>query len=330
MLSRVADSIFWMSRYLERAENVARFIDVNLNLTLDLGESIGEQWDPLVATTGDHAAFRERFGVATQENVLAFLTFDAKNPNSILSCLRSARDNARTVRENISAAMWEEVNKFYLTVRGAAVGGGVLDSPYDFYNQIRLSSNLLVGIMDSTMSRGEGWHFARMGRLLERADKTSRILDVKYFILLPHSSDVGTQLDVVQWSALLKSASALEMYRQRRGRITPDQVADFLILDRDFPRSAHFCLLKSEESLHTVTGTPIGTFKNAAEQRLGRLRSELDYLHVQDIIEQGMHEFIDSFQNKLNRVGDAVLETFFAPPRPAGQSQTQTQTQRIA
>ncbi|MBL9123127.1 MAG: alpha-E domain-containing protein, partial [Planctomycetaceae bacterium] len=176
MLSRVADSIFWMSRYLERAENVARFIDVNLNLTLDLGDSLGEQWEPLVATTGDHADFRERYGSATQQNVLSFLTFDSKNPNSILSCLRGARDNARTVRENISSAMWEEVNKFYLTVRGAAAGGGMLDSPYDFYNQIRLSSNLLVGIMDSTMSRGEGWHFARMGRLLERADKTSRIL----------------------------------------------------------------------------------------------------------------------------------------------------------
>lgn len=330
MLSRVADSIFWMSRYLERAENVARFIDVNLNLTLDLGESLGEQWEPLVATTGDHAGFRERFGVASQKNVLEFLTFDGKNPNSILSCLRSARDNARTVRENISASMWEEVNKFYLTVRGAAVGGGVLDSPYDFYNQIRLSSNLLVGIMDSTMSRGEGWHFARMGRLLERADKTSRILDVKYYILLPTSSDVGTQLDAVQWSALLKSASALEMYRQRRGRITPAQVADFLILDRDFPRSAHFCLLKSEESLHTVTGTPVGTFKNAAEQRLGRLRSELDYLHIQDVIELGLHEFIDAFQNKLNRVGDAVLETFFAPHPAATLGHSQTQTQRIA
>ncbi len=330
MLSRVADSIFWMSRYLERAENVARFIDVNLNLTLDLGDSIREQWEPLVVTTGDHADFRERYGAATQEKVLAFLTFDDKNPNSILSCLRSARDNARTVRENISAAMWEEVNKFYLTVRGAAAGGGLLDSTYDFYNQIRLSSNLLVGIMDSTMSRGEAWHFARMGRLLERADKTSRILDVKYYILLPQSSDVGTQLDVVQWSALLKSASALEMYRQRRGRITPAQVADFLLLDRDFPRSTHFCLLKSEESMHLVTGTPLGTFKNAAEQRLGRLRSELDYAHIQDIIEQGLHEFIDSFQTKLNRVGDALIETFFAMRPVAGFGQSQTQSQRIA
>lgn len=330
MLSRVADSIFWMSRYLERAENVARFIDVNLNLTLDLGDSIGEQWEPLVATTGDHADFRQRYGGATQESVLAFLTFDAKNPNSILSCLRAARANARTVRENISAAMWEEINKFYLTVRGAAAGGGQLDSPFDFYNQIRLSSNLLVGIMDSTMSRGEAWHFARLGRLLERADKTSRILDVKYYILLPHSADVGTQLDVVQWSALLKSASALEMYRQRRGRITPAQVVDFLVLDRDFPRSMHYCLLKSEESLHTITGTPIGTFKNPGEQRLGRLRSELDYLHVQDIIGQGLHEFIDAFQNKLNRVGDAILETFFAPRPMSSFGPSQTQSQRIA
>src|SRR5580692_10491692 len=132
MLSRVADSVFWMSRYVERAENVARFIDVNLFLSLDLGAGHGSQWAPLVYTTGDHTGFFDRFKDFTQEQVIEFLAFDPKNPNSILSCLRSARENARTVREMISSAMWEEINKFYLMVRSAANGRGALEPGFEF------------------------------------------------------------------------------------------------------------------------------------------------------------------------------------------------------
>jgi len=311
MLSRVADSVFWMARYLERAENVARFIDVNINLTLDLGESIDAQWQPLVDITGDHAAFAQRFGTPIRENVWEFLTFDRENSNSILSCLRTARENARTIRENIPSVMWEEINKFYLMVRGAATGDS-LDNPGEFLDEVKLSSHLIQGITDSVMSHNEAWHFARMGRLLERADKTSRILDVKYFILRPIAAEVGTPLDVIQWSALLRSASALQMYRKARGRILPAQVADFLILDRDFPRSLHFCLIKAEESLHAITGSAGRTFQNAAEQQLGRLRSELDFAHIEDIIREGLHEFVDRFQQSLNQVGDTIHQTFFA------------------
>lgn len=312
MLSRVAESVFWMMRYIERAENVARFIDVNLNLTLDLGESIDEQWAPLVYTTGDHDAFRAKHGTPTRENVLEFLTFDRENRNSILSCLHTARENARTIRENLPSILWEEINKFYLFVRGAATGGTVEHRPSEFLEEVKLASHLILGITDSTMSHGEAWHFARMGRLLERTDKTSRILDVKYFILLPSAAEVGTPLDVIQWSALLKSASALEMYRKSRGRITPAHVADFLILDREFPRAMHFCLIKAEESLHCITGSAEGTFQNSAEQQLGRLRSEFDFAHMDDIILEGLHEFVDRFQGKLNLVDDAIFETFFA------------------
>lgn len=317
MLSRVANSIFWMNRYIERAENVARFIEVNLHLTLGLDNGFANQWEPLVITTGDHASFVERYGAATQKNVIDFLTFDKENPNSILSCLNAARENARSVREIISSAMWLELNKFYLTVRGASHGGWSVSRAHDFFDQIIVSSHLLAGISDATMSHGEAWHFARMGQLLERADKTSRILDVKYFILLPRLQDVGTPLDTIQWAALLKSASALEMYRKSRGRISPAAVADFLILDRHFPRSIRFCLLGAEDSLHRITGSDPGTFCNKAEQRLGRLRAEFDYTQVGDIIDQGLHEYLDHFQTKLNQVGDAISETFFAP-RPVG------------
>ncbi len=318
MLSRVADCVFWMSRYIERAENAARFVDVNLNLTLDLGGTLANQWDPLIYTTGDHEGFYKRYGTANQKNALAMLTFDEENHNSILSCLKFARENARTVREIIAAPVWEELNKFYLMVKDAARNGKAADNPFDFFSQVRRSGQLIVGIMEATMLRGEAWHFSQMGRLLERADKTSRILDVKYFILLPSLADVGTPLDSIQWSALLKSASALEMYRKRHGRITPDEVAEFLILDAEFPRALRFCLRGAEESLHAVTGTPPTSFRNQAERRLGQLRSELDYAQIADIIKQGLHEFIDNFQNKLNLVGEAIHSTFFAQRPLAG------------
>ncbi len=311
MLSRVADSIYWMSRYVERAENVARFIDVNLNLSLDLGPDAPHQWDPLIYTTGDEEDFYSRYGEATQSNVLAFLTFDPKNPNSILSCLRGARENARTVREMISSTMWEELNKFFLLVRDASPQQ-VVAAPFEFFHQIRQAGYVLEGSTEATMSHGEAWHFRRLGRLLERADKTSRILDVKYFLLLPSVGDVGTSLDTTQWAALLKSASALEAYRKVQGRIAPASVAQFLLLDRDFPRAVYFCLLRAEQSLLTITGGTAGTHSNIAEQRLGRLRAEFDYMTMDEIIARGLHEFIDSLQKQINDVGNAVFETFFA------------------
>jgi uncharacterized alpha-E superfamily protein len=328
MLSRVAECVFWMARYVERAENVARFIDVNQNLSLDLGASVGEQWAPLVYTAGDWAAFQERKQPATRENVLHFLMFDRNNSNSIWSCLHRARENARAVREVISSAMWEEINKFYLLVREAAGDEDLLAQPYDFYAQVKRASHLHVGITEATMSHGEAWHFARLGRLLERADKTSRLVDVKYFILLPTVRLVSSPLDVVQWSALLKSASALEMYRRAHGRITPTKVADFLVLDCQFPRSMRFCLMQAEQSLREITGNTGGGFRGKAEQRLGRLRADLVYATIEDIIDRGMHEFIDEFQTRLNQVGAAIHENFFAaratPTRPPSQSQRQT------
>jgi uncharacterized alpha-E superfamily protein len=315
MLSRVADSIFWMSRYIERAENVARFIEVNMHLALDLGTegvSIADQWRPLIVTTGDEERFAKLYGAPDQRAAITFLAFEDRNPNSILSCLRAARENARTVREMISSSMWEELNKFFLMVCSARTAPGLLDNAYEFFKQVKLASHLLEGITVATMSHGEAWHFARMGRLVERADKTSRILDVKYYTLLPTVSEVGTPLDTVQWSALLESASALEMYRKRFGRITPVDVADFLILDPEFPRAIHFCLIKSEESLLAITDGQRGRFHTLAEKRLGRLRSEFDYTQVGEIIDRGLHEFIDDFQSQLNLVGDAIHETFFA------------------
>ncbi len=312
MLSRVADSIYWMCRYIERAENVARFIDVNLHLVLDLVILQHEQWVPLIKVTGDDKLFMKRYGQVNQRNVIQFLTFDREYPNSILSCLSTARENARSIREIISSEMWEQVNKFYLLVRDAAENREVFDRPHDFFDEVKRNSHLFTGLTLDTMSHGEGWHFGRLGRLIERADKTSRILDVKYFILLPRVEYVGTPYDNIQWSALLKSASGLEMYRKRYHRISPRQVVEFLIFDQEFPRAVAYCLKKADESLHCISGTNIGTYGNLAERRLGRLSVDLHFTDAETVLHSGVHEFLDHFQLKLNEVGEAIFETFFA------------------
>ena len=202
MLSRVAESVYWMNRYVERAENVARFIDVNQNLTLGEGQTLSKQWAPLVYTTGDHEDFLERYGQPSREHVLRFLAYDRDNPNSILTCVERARENARCVREVIPVTLWEQLNKFYLMVVAAAddadTAAAIIRSPSQFCEQVKLASQTVVGITENAMSHGEAWHFARIGRLIERADKTSRIVDVQYFLLLPHVDDIGTSLDVVR------------------------------------------------------------------------------------------------------------------------------------
>jgi len=312
MLSRVAQSIYWMSRYIERAENVARFVDVNHHLLLDLPAGGGEQWEPLVLTTGDRALFVERYQTPTREHVIQFLTFDRANPNSILSCLTAGRENARSIRETISSEMWEQVNHFYLMVNAMAARAGSMESPYQFFNDVKKASHLFDGVTMTTMSHGEGWYFYLLGRLLERADKTSRILDVKYFILLPSVTDVGTSVDDIQWAAVLRSASGFEMYRKRHPEISPDRIVEFLLLDRQFPRSVQYCVINADESLHAISGTPIGMFQNPAERKLGQVRAELAYAQIQEIISNGLHEFLDRFQRDLNLAGDSISASFFA------------------
>lgn len=312
MLSRVAESIYWMNRYIERAEDTARVIDVNLNLMLDLPASIQEQWGPLVEIMADAPLFAEHYGSPSRRSVIDFLTFDGENPNSIFRCLHSARENARSVREIISTELWEQINAFYLVVQSPAFRSLASADPSAFFRRVRTEAHLFGGITDATMSRGEAWHFGRLGRMLERADKTSRLLDVKYFILLPAVADVGTPFDSLQWAAVLRSASALEMYRKRHHRIDPERVAEFLVLDREFPRSIWYCLANADDSLRAISGSPGGSFQNRAEQLLGRMRARLSYERIQDIVRDGLHEFLDGLQLEMNRIGDAIFATFFA------------------
>jgi uncharacterized alpha-E superfamily protein len=312
MLSRVADSIYWMNRYIERAENVARFIEVNQNLSLGFHQGISTQWAPLVKTTGDEALFEGLYDDYSQKNVVNFLLFDLENPNSIASCLNQARENARCVRETLSLAVWEAINKFYLLFHDHVSNESTLRQPHGLLDQVKLHSQWIEGAVESTMTHRGAWNVSKLGRYLERADKTSRILDVKYYMLLPRSDDVGGELDVVQWSALLNSLSALQMYRRWNGRIDPRNVVKFLILDPFFPRSIQFCLMQSDDALHRLSGSAPNSFSNPAEQQIGRLRARNDYLTVDDIVQYGLHEFIDDLQLQLNQLGISIVDSFYA------------------
>ena len=313
MLSRLADSLYWMGRYVERAENVARFIDVNTWLSLDLPEGYQEQWSPLISTTGDEALFAEHYDNASKSNVIQFLTFDTRNPNSIFSTVAAARENARFARQYITLEMWEQINRFYFTTQSGAQAAARGSEPsQDFFTEVINASHLFLGTLYATMSHNEGWHFCRLGRMMERSDKTSRILDTKYYLLLPSVDAVGTPYDDIMWAAVLRSTSAFEMYRKRYQQISPDRIVEFLVLDREFPRAILRCLVSAEASLHLISGTPVGTFGNPAEQQLGRLCAELNYVQVREIISGGLHEFLDDIQIRLNLTGEAIHNAFFA------------------
>ena len=312
MLGRVANTIYWMNRYLERAENYARFMDVNYNLSLELPPSEAEQWKPLVVTTGDWELYESLYSEVQKNKVIFFLGFDEKNPNSIYNCIINARENARAVRPEITKEVWEQINYLYFLVKD-----GLEKKRYNsknlrsFFTEIKNGCQLLYGMFDATISRSDGWHFGKLGQVIERADKTSRVLDVKYHILLSSPKQVGSSLDLIQWAALLKSVSAYDMYRKKYGKLTASGIAEFLILDMEFPRSILACLVSAEQSLKMLTGSDIG-YMNSAQKELGLLKSQLEYADINDIIENGLHEYLDDFQRKLNRVSAAIYDSFFS------------------
>ncbi|MEO1449910.1 MAG: alpha-E domain-containing protein [Bacteroidota bacterium] len=259
MLSRVADAIYWMNRYLERAENYARFLDVNFNLALELPPDVAAQWKPLVEITGDLHLYESLHGKIKKSTVIYFLGFDEQNPNSIFNSICKARENARSVRPQITIEVWEQINALYHFIKAEkAKKRWQKKDPRLFFDEIRKGSQLLYGMFDAIISHDDGWHFGKIGQLIERADKTSRVLDAKYHMLLPSKRDVGSPLDIIQWAALLKSVSAYDMYRRRFGKLTVAGIAEFLILDKEFPRSMRHCLISAEKSLQKITGSTIG------------------------------------------------------------------------
>lgn len=312
MLSRVADAIYWMNRYVERAENYARFIDVNFNLSLELPTNSIQQWEPLVVTTGDWDLYHESHEEVDKTTVINFLGFDPGNPNSICNCIINARENARAIRPELTKEVWEQINYLYYLVKdGLEKEHWQQTDPRDFFREIKTGCQLLYGIFDATISRNEGWHFGKIGQMIERADKTSRVLDVKYHMLLPTPEAVGSPVDLIQWAALLKSVSAYDMYRKHNGKLTPQKISNFLILDKEFPRSMLHCLIRAQKSLNVVSNNYLG-IQNEAQKKLGMLCSQLEYSDIDDIFDSGLHEYLDSLQRKLNVISTAIFETFFS------------------
>ncbi|HMG04635.1 MAG TPA: alpha-E domain-containing protein [Chthoniobacterales bacterium] len=317
MLSRVADSLYWMSRYIERAENNARIADVNLQMLLDLTNpkesDSQQQWDPIISSLEENELFASLYEKPDGKAVIDFVSLQKKNRNSIHSCLTLARENARTTSEQISSEMWEQINRLYLFVKSDAAKKLVRNSPYEFFKRIILGSHLFQGITDATMTHGEGWDFIRIGRLLERADCTSRILDVKYHILLPSGERVGGNVDTIQWMSVLKSCSALEAYRKIYvGQVAPWRVAEFLITHSAFPRSIRFSVDCFDGALHHISGSSETRYANEAERLSGRLRSDLDYITIGDIFKFGLHEYLESIQKRLVEISSAMQASYCA------------------
>ncbi len=315
MLSRVADACFWLSRYIERAEANARILDVNIQLLLDFEDQHGgtgaNHWQPILATLEDQELFNEIHSQLTGDNVMSFVTFEKKNPHSIISCVSIARENARTVREQISSEMWEQINRLYLYLHSPSARSTFAESPIDFYRSLVDSLHSFQGITDATMTHGEGWEFLRAGKFLERADSTSRVLDIKYHILLPSGERVGGNVDITQWMAVLRSCSAMEAFLKiSHGRVSGWQVAEFLILHDRFPRSLRFCVDHLDLALHNISGSERTHFSNEAERLCGILRSNLDYTTIESVFRTGLHQYLDQTQLRLTEISGALVKTF--------------------
>jgi len=316
MLSRVADSCFWLSRYIERAETIARVLDVNIQLMLDFEDQNSQfqskqHWQPVLATLEDQELFSKYHSEITPEAVMDFVTFEKKNPNGILSCIGNARENARTVREQISSEMWEQLNRTYLYLREGQGRADFQDSPIDFYRRLVDTLHGFQGTTDATMTHGDGWDFLQLGKYLERADSTSRVLDIKYHILLPKGEQVGGHVDITQWMAVLRSCSAMEAYLKANvGQVTSWQVAEFLILHDEFPRSIRFCVDQLDAALRRLSNCDSSHFSNEAERVSGQLKSSLDYTTIKSIFDTGLHQYLDQTQKRLIEIAIAITQTY--------------------
>jgi uncharacterized alpha-E superfamily protein len=318
MLSRVANTFYWMVRYVERADNLARLIDVNQQLLLDSerldSDRLSGFWKPIILSTGDDEAFATLYDKAGSAEVIRFLTDDERNPNSIVSCIGLARENARTVRDQLSDELWEEINSLYLFVRSLEAERLISSDPPRYYAMIRRAAETFLGIASSTISRSEAWDFMNLGRHLERADKTTRFLDVASY--LPGGSE-GVEVSspgILHWSAILRSCGAHGAYRGLKRAIDARGVVEFLVFSQEFPRSVRFCVETVDTALHRISGTPRGSFSNEAEREAGRLLADLNFGSTDEAFAAGLHDYLDSLQECFNRIGAGIFDTYVLMP----------------
>ena len=312
MLSRIADSMFWLARYIERAEDTARILDVTYHALLEQAQQPYRlRWDALIAMAGEETRFRQLYGEATAQSVFEFLAFNQNNPSSIVQCVTKARENARSIRDRISREMWEDINGLYLTVTGFNPGEQIAAGPHRFCEKIKFGSHRFHGVTDATLPHDEGWEFLRIGWSLERAEMTARLVDVQYHNLLDSSSAVAAP-DNHQWMAVLKSVGAYEAYhRQFHSAIEPERVAQLLIQHSHHPRSIRFSIQEVQAGLRAISGTGPGSYANEAERLTGKLLERLRYDRIEDIFRQGLHIYLNELLRLCEGIGEDIARTYF-------------------
>ncbi len=313
MLSRVADSLYWMSRYLERAEHTARLIDVHLTQMLDhAGGDAGLRWQRLLRSLRIPQPAEE----VDAYSITHILTFDEANTSSIESCIESARENARQVREQISSEMWEQLNRLFLRVKQTSMEQIWHMEPHRFLNSIKENIYLFQGITDATMSHSEGWHFIRVGRFLERATATAALLDTHFSVFLTEQTEYESEpLDYLSWVELLRSCASFEAYcKVYTATIRPAQIAEFLLLNAEAPRSIRFACAMMQGALQAIAKTTGARNQGRAERLAGRLRATLDYDQIEEILNGDIHEYLESIQRQCALIHSGIYQVYIAYP----------------
>jgi uncharacterized alpha-E superfamily protein len=313
MLSRVADALFWMSRYLERAEHVARSVDVTFQLDLDLhgvlADPVELEWNSLLALLRMPPP-QPRPGAAAAAAAMRWILVDGRNSGSVLSCVNRSRTNARSIRGSISPLMWRELNKLHWRLADTGRQARVVESPHDFCEETRIGVLLFHGVCESTLTHDEGWHFIQLGRYLERAEKVLRILDSRYALL-----DAGAATDLpianLQWAAVLRNCAAYEAYRRLViSRVEPERVVEFLLVNPDFPHSVRFCLARIVDSLAEITGRLPERCDDEASRTVGRLLADLVYLDAATLDGGRLHAFLADALLRCAHVGSALQRQY--------------------
>ncbi len=316
MLSRVAQNLYWMSRYLERVENVARLLDVGLDLELDAPSLRSEDASSPVQIAIDILSCRDlvqtRHAASDRGELLDFLTFDRTNPQSIQSIIAVARENARGTQESLGAEAWSAVNRLYLRLRGRRALKLYRASPTSFYASIKQSCILFDGHLHNTLPRDEVYHFTQLGRFVERTGVLARVLYAHCLDLAQARGDAEIAPRSVRWTALLRICSAHAAFlRFERDRVEPISVVRFLVLNPDFPRAIRFCVGRCRESLHEITGGDDDEYASEAERLMGRLESDLRYIDAGEILERGLVSFLDGVRITTDRAADEIRRSFF-------------------
>lgn len=309
MLGKTASGLFWMFRYLERAEATARLLDAGFRIALTRAGSSRSEWESVLTTVGQLESFKDRHGDATSGKVMEFLLSDRENPSSIISMVKAARDNARAVRIALTREVWEATNESWMTLDKLLTGNIPESDLPDVLTAIRQQNALVRGATTGTMLRNDGFNFVRLGTFIERADNTARILDVKYYLLLPSISQVGSALDIKQWETILRSVSALRSYTWLHGAtVNPRDIAEFLILHEQMPRSLAFCYNKICDNL----GYLAKDYDNKTEACEMAERVHADYLgrSMDAIFDDGLHEYIENFLEANGRLADRITADY--------------------